>query len=59
MTQTRILRLLPILAYGTLLALSACSSTSGGGSSAPAAPNVVVLPPGSKIVCPNGSDPPC
>lgn len=46
-------------AAGCLVALLAgCSSALGGGSS-PAQPSVVVLPQGAKIVCQDGSQPPC
>ncbi len=56
-----IARALPALC-GCALALgllAGCSSSIGGGSSRPADPAVVVLPPGAKIVCPDGSAPPC
>lgn len=40
------------------LALSACSSTFGGGS-APPAQGTVAIPQGTKLVCLDGSPPPC
>jgi hypothetical protein len=43
---------------GLSLAATACSSSSGGGGAAPSA-NAVVLPPGARIVCADGTAPPC
>jgi len=40
------------------LALSGCLSFSSSNPQAPA-PKTVVLPPGTPIVCSNGSPPPC
>jgi hypothetical protein len=37
--------------------LAGCSSSFGGGGSAPK--NAVVLPPGARVVCADGSAPPC
>jgi hypothetical protein len=59
MTYRKLLRLVPGAACIAVLSLAACSSSSGGGSSHPSQPNVVVLPPGQKIVCENGQPPPC
>lgn len=47
-----------ILAGAACLALSACSSTFGGGSPPPAQ-GTVAIPQGTKLVCLNGSPPPC
>jgi hypothetical protein len=46
-----------VLCLGTV-SLTACSSSLGGGSS-PSQPNTVIVPPGSKVVCSDGSAPPC
>ncbi len=42
-----------------LLSLAGCFSSSGGGSSQPTQHDVIVLPKGEKVVCSDGSDPPC
>jgi hypothetical protein len=39
------------------IGLGACSSSFGGGGSAPK--DAVVLPPGARVVCADGSAPPC
>jgi len=41
-----------------LALLAGCSSSFGGGSD-PSQPNAVVVPPGAKVVCQDGSTPPC
>jgi len=48
---------LPGALIALALALSACSSSFGGGGSAPR--NAVVLQPGERIVCTDGTSPPC
>jgi hypothetical protein len=40
------------------IGLSACSSSFGGGGSAPR-DGTVVLPPGARVVCSDGTSPPC
>ncbi len=52
-------RLAPVLACAGVLLLTACSSSLGGGSSAPSQPGVVVLPNGARVVCSDGTAPPC
>jgi hypothetical protein len=60
MARNKLFHLAPAVAYGALLALAACSSSFGsGGSSSPSRPGVVVLPSGERIVCADGSAPPC
>ncbi len=58
MAQLKSLCLVPALCLATL-PLAGCLSSSGGGSSQPDKQNVIVLPKGTKIVCQDGSDPPC
>ena len=38
--------------------LAGCSSSFGGGGE-PSQPNTIVVPPGTKVVCQDGSSPPC
>ncbi len=38
--------------------LAGCSSSFGGGSE-PSQPTAIVIPPGTSVVCQNGSPPPC
>lgn len=40
------------------LALAACISFSSS-SPRPPASNTIVVPPGTRVVCPNGGAPPC
>ncbi len=48
----------PAAVFVTLaIGLSACSSSFGGGGSAPK--DAVVLPPGARVVCADGTAPPC
>ena len=51
-------RLALVVAGAACLALNACSSTFGGGSPPPAQ-GTVAIPEGTKLVCMNGSPPPC
>jgi hypothetical protein len=48
---------LPATFVALAIGLSACSSSFGGGGSAPR--NAVVLQPGERIVCTDGTSPPC
>ncbi|WP_246285783.1 MULTISPECIES: hypothetical protein [Nguyenibacter] len=44
----------------SLLPLAACSSFSGDGDDhPPRAHNVIVVPRGTDVVCPDGTQPPC
>ncbi len=43
----------------SLVSLTACSSSSGGGSEPPRQPASVVIPPGSTVICSDGTQPPC
>ncbi len=55
----RVVRLAVMLVGGALL-LAGCSSSLGsGGGSRPARSDAVVLPAGARVVCANGSAPPC
>lgn len=50
-----------IKTLGAILGLSllgGCSSSFGGGSD-PSQPHTVVIPPGARVVCQNGTAPPC
>lgn len=46
------------VAFLAIAVLAGCGSSSGGGSKPPPA-QVIVLPEGAKIVCKDGSEPPC
>ncbi len=55
----RAIRLAAVLFGGALL-LAGCSSSFGsGGGSRPARADAVALPPGARVVCANGTAPPC
>jgi len=46
------------IALAGLGLLAGCSSSFGGGSE-PSQPGTVVVPPGTRVVCQDGSSPPC
>ena len=57
MRSHRWTRLLVGSAFALAL-LAGCSSSFGGGSE-PSQPTAIVIPPGTSVVCQNGSPPPC
>lgn len=51
---------LPAILCLLLLPLTACSSASGDGDDHPPhGKNVIVVPRGTDVVCPDGNHPPC
>ncbi len=52
------MRILHLIAVSLPLLLGGCLSFSGT-SSPPQASTTIVVPPGSTVVCSNGSGPPC